>query len=293
MAKMKVIVNKLGGSCLGTEGEHIKVIHERIKEQVDKSVSILVVSAFKDVTDKLVDIGIKISNLMRDPTSKEMDSLDEILSPYYEFAKIEQLGDLKVEFDTMLEELKENLKFVRRSGFKGKIRDSIISAGECFSALLVSSYLNKKEIKSFCLKFDGKFPIITNDNFEDANVDLHKTKEAFVSLVEKIKEKNAVVIPGFIGRAHSGFLTTLGRGGSDLTAIIVSVSLLDDFEVETLLWKDVPITSGDPKIVGKENIKYIVDLSWQEAELLSNLGGKILTLLFRQMEVGNRHLLDY
>jgi aspartate kinase len=248
----------------------------------------LVVSAFKDITDKLIDIGIKISDLGRDPTSKEIDSLDEIFSPYFRFAKKEQLDDLKDEFDKMIGELKENLKFVRRSGFKGKIKDSIISTGECFSALLISSYLNRKGIRPFCLKFDGNFPIITDDNFEDANVDIQKTKEAVVSLTKKIKDKNTIIIPGFIGRTHSGFLATLGRGGSDLTAIVISISLSDNYEVETLLWKDVPITTADPKIVGKENIKHIADLSWQEAEFLSNLGGKILTSKAMKLVTSNQ-----
>jgi len=286
---MKLVVNKFGGSCLGSKGEHVKVIHKIIEEQIHTSVPVVVVSAFKDITDKLIDTGLKISSLERDPNSKEVNVVDEIFSPYYKFAKKEGLN-LKKEFDKILIEVKKSLKFVRRSGFKGQIKDDIISAGERFSALLISSYLNKKNIKTFGVNFDENFPIISDDRFGDANVDFQKTREAMSEVVEKIEDKNTIVIPGFIGRTELGLLTTLGRGGSDITAIVFSILFGDDYDIETLLWKDVPITSADPKIVGKENVKFIKNLTWEESEFLSNLGGKIIAP--KAMKLASSYYLD-
>ena len=80
------------------------------------------------------------------------------------------------------------------------------------------------------------------------------------------------VICGFIGQSERGFVTTLGRGGSDYTATIVGAALNAD---EIWLWKDTEgIMSADPKIV--KNAKKIPYLSYVEAMELSYFGATVL-----------------
>ena len=80
------------------------------------------------------------------------------------------------------------------------------------------------------------------------------------------------VICGFIGQSERGFVTTLGRGGSDYTATIVGAALNAD---EIWLWKETEgIMSADPKIV--KNAKKIPYLSYVEAMELSYFGATVL-----------------
>src|SRR5262249_55009262 len=80
------------------------------------------------------------------------------------------------------------------------------------------------------------------------------------------------VIPGFIGRAPDGSSTTLGRGGSDLTATLLSRPL---GARRVLLWKDVPgILTADPRLV--PDARLIPHLHHREAAEVAHYGAKVL-----------------
>jgi aspartate kinase len=73
-----------------------------------------------------------------------------------------------------------------------------------------------------------------------------------------------------------GLETLLGRGGSDLAAVFISCLLKDQYETETLLYKNVPIQSADPKIVKGQKTDHVAALTYNEAHKASMMGMKIL-----------------
>ena len=80
------------------------------------------------------------------------------------------------------------------------------------------------------------------------------------------------VVPGFIGKAPDASLTTLGRGGSDLTATLLARSL---GAKRVVCWKDVPgILTADPRLVA--DARLIPQLHHREAAEVAHYGAKVL-----------------
>ena len=80
------------------------------------------------------------------------------------------------------------------------------------------------------------------------------------------------VVPGFIGRAADGSVTTLGRGGSDLTATLLGRALAAK---RVVCWKDVPgILTADPRLVA--DARLIPQLHHREAAEVAHYGAKVL-----------------
>lgn len=109
--------------------------------------------------------------------------------------------------------------------------DRIISFGEVLSSLIFTQDLRKKgwKTKSFSPREIG---ITTNRHFLDADV-LQIEPTAILSA---LKDYDILVIPGFIGMTEEGEITTLGKGGSDLTATVLAEALHIQ---DVYLWKDV------------------------------------------------------
>ena len=68
----------------------------------------------------------------------------------------------------------------------------------------------------------------------------------------------------------------MGRGGSDLTAVFASCLLKDLYATETLLYKDVPVQSADPKVVRGQKTEHVKALTYNEAHKASMMGMKIV-----------------
>jgi len=150
--------------------------------------------------------------------------------------------------------------------------DYILSFGERLLAPIFSSALLSIGVDSVALT-GGDAGIITDDNFGRARL-LPKSYEIIRSRLEPLIaiKKTIPVITGFIGATEDGTITTLGRGGSDLTATIIGAALDAD---EVWLWKEVDgIMTTDPKIVPEARV--IPEISYQEAMELSHFGAKIL-----------------
>ena len=87
-----------------------------------------------------------------------------------------------------------------------------------------------------------------------------------------LKAGTVPVVPGFIGRAPDDSVTTLGRGGSDLTATLLGRVL---GVRRVVLWKDVPgILTADPRLV--PDARLIPELHHQEAAEVAHYGAKVL-----------------
>jgi len=124
----------------------------------------------------------------------------------------------------------------------------IISMGERTSARVFCSALKSLGVKA--VYFDPaqeSWPIVTDSNFGDAEPDMKATKALVERHLRPLLGEVIPVVCGFLGRDGHGSITTLGRGGSDITALLLANCLGAD---EVVLVKDTPgVLSADPKIV--------------------------------------------
>ncbi len=154
------------------------------------------------------------------------------------------------------------------------LMDQILSMGERTSARVFAVALKSKGLTPVIVdpEFEN-WPIITDDRHLDANPIYRETEEAVQRKILPLLDTGKVpVVCGFIGKTQSGALTTLGRGGSDTTGLILGSCLKSR---EIVLVKDVEtIFSSDPDVV--ENPVPIQTLNSEEAYLLSSGGAKFL-----------------
>ena len=145
--------------------------------------------------------------------------------------------------------------------------DSIVSTGEQYSSALISTILNKNMITSRSL-LGWQIPIHTDRSYGKARI-LNIRSDYIKNLFKKYK---VLVVSGFQGICEDNRITTLGRGGSDTTAVAVSVALgLKNCEIFT----DVDgIFTSDPKIV--LTAKKIDFITYEEILELASLGSKVL-----------------
>ncbi len=145
--------------------------------------------------------------------------------------------------------------------------DVILSTGEQYSSALVSGILNKSKIQSRSL-LGWQIPIITDFNHSQARINSIDTKN-----IKKLFSKhNVLVVAGFQGISQENRVTTLGRGGSDTTAVALAVALKSR---SCEIFTDVEgIYSADPRIV--KSAKKIERITYEEILEMASLGSKVL-----------------
>ena len=153
-------------------------------------------------------------------------------------------------------------------GSKNSIEsDLVLTSGEQVTIGLLSAALKNKGIKSIPL-LGWQVPIITDDNYEKAKI-LKIDKKR----IEKYFEENdVIVIAGFQGVNIKGKITSLGRGGSDTTAVAIASSI---GAKRCDIYTDVDgVFTTDPNI--EKNAKKISKLSYEEMLEMSSTGAKVL-----------------
>jgi len=152
--------------------------------------------------------------------------------------------------------------------------DEILSMGERTTARLMAGTLNSMGIKTISLDPAlPSWPIQTDSTFGNAEIRIEPTRDRVRTiLLPLLKEGHVVVVPGFIGQSPEGKVTTLGRGGSDITAVLLG-NCLEASEI--VFVKDVGgVLSADPKKVSSP--KKIDALMVDEAYNLAVAGAKII-----------------
>ncbi|MGN6186751.1 MAG: aspartate kinase [Thermoanaerobaculia bacterium] len=147
--------------------------------------------------------------------------------------------------------------------------DEILGIGERLAAPLVAEVLRHRGVKAVAI--DATEVVRTDATHGSARVDLRATqqrlRERLASLGDAIP-----VITGFVGATHDGIPTTLGRGGSDISAAIIGAAL-DADEVE--IWSDVDgIYSADPRAT--HTARLYSRLTHDEALRIARDGAKVL-----------------
>jgi bifunctional aspartokinase / homoserine dehydrogenase 1 len=149
--------------------------------------------------------------------------------------------------------------------------DRIVSRGERMSAQILTASLGRSGRRA--LYVDALDVVATDEHHGAAAPNLTDTRRRARRLLRPaLGDGTIVVVPGFIGRAPDGSVTTMGRGGTDLSATLLARALNAR---RVVLWKDVPgILTADPRLV--PDARLIPQLHHREAGEVAHYGAKVL-----------------
>lgn len=139
--------------------------------------------------------------------------------------------------------------------------DDILSMGERTSARVFAAALKSEglDVRYFD-PGDDDWPIITDENFSDANPILAESEGRIRQYILPLLDKGVVpVIAGFVGRTRNRVISTIGRGGSDTTAFILARAL--DANEVILATDSDGIMTADPKLVPEAKRLNSVDVN--------------------------------
>ncbi|MFX0549058.1 aspartate kinase [Hathewaya histolytica] len=145
--------------------------------------------------------------------------------------------------------------------------DTIMSCGEIISTVVMCNELFNVGIEALPLS-GGQAGIITDNNYNNANIlDVDKNK-----ILDIIKDGKIPVVAGFQGITKDGFITTIGRGGSDVTAALLGAALKAD---KVVIYTDVDgIMTTDPRIVPEASL--IKEINYEEIFQFAEQGAKVI-----------------
>ncbi len=145
--------------------------------------------------------------------------------------------------------------------------DLLLSSGERVSAALLSIALNEMGYPTIAMT-GRQAGIVTDSSHTTARIEKINTKP----MEDELKSKKIVVVAGFQGINKDGSVTTLGRGGSDLSAVAIAGALKAD---KCEIYSDVDgVYTTDPRIEPKA--KKLDKISYEEMLELASLGAKVL-----------------
>jgi aspartate kinase len=211
---MALIVQKYGGTSVGTVSRIEQVADTVIKTCQQGHQVVVVVSAMSGETNRLIDLALQIDSR---PNTRELDVLS--------------------------------------------------TAGEQVSASLLAMAIIKRGHSAISLLAD-QVKIKTDNRFGRARIKEIETQR----LNDEIEQGRIVIIAGFQGRDMENNLTTLGRGGTDTTAVAVAAALKAE---ECQIYTDVEgVYTTDPRIVPDARLMDVV--TFEEMLELASLGAKVL-----------------
>ena len=164
------------------------------------------------------------------------------------------------------DELKEKSDLISKN-FDDKELDVLLSSGEQVSSSLLAGAIVDLGLKARSW-MGWQIPIITNDNYTSSQIMKIRTDE----VTNFVSDGGIAVIAGFQGISLESRITTLGRGGSDLSAVAIAKFFqADSCEIYT----DVEgVLTTDPFI--NEKAKKIDKISYEEMLEMSSLGAKVM-----------------
>jgi aspartate kinase len=272
--KKKLSVAKFGGSLLDAEGKGFQKILNRVKELKarDDVGPITVFSAPMGCTDALIRIGESYAR-------SEQVPIDPVFKVYDRIAKLNVKGKFleqtQAEVASYQRQTQAALASVNKR-FSGNVKAKILTHGGELAMSALAEYILKSNGVDACRVSVQDWPIVTDDNFDDASPNYELSKKRLNTLTEPLEEGKVLSLAGFLGVTADGLETVLGRGGSDLTAVFTSCLLKGRYQTETLLFKDVPVQSADPKVVKGQKTTHVAALTYNEAHKASLMGMKIL-----------------
>lgn len=258
MNKRNVI--KFGGVSLKNY-KRVKNTAKIIENNINNDL-VVVISAIGNSTNELIKAGKQAKKGIID--IKEIKSIHIKICNYLNI-NFDDLIPLLKKLEKELNLIKENKKLTKKD------LDLLMSFGERLSVIVLSNYLNKLNINSKAFN-SWEIGLTTDSQFGSSEI-LETSKKNINKKVNKILSKNIIpIITGFIGKDNNDNITTLGRGGSDLSASYIANSINAD---QIILWKDVKgILSSNPTLV--KNTKKINNISFKEASEMAYYGAEVL-----------------
>lgn len=270
-SRPSVHVHKFGGASLV---DAAAVSHAAALIATRKGRRLVVASAMAGVTDALLSGSMsavrgdgdslrQTAALLR---TRHLEAARILVKDRARRTALEQvIGELTDELD----QLALGLAVLRE--LTARTSDYIVARGERLSAHLLAAALVEGGVRAEYL--DATDVIKTDEQFGGAAPDFARTDAAArARLSGRMARGIVAVVPGFLGEAPSGQVTTLGRGGSDLTATLLARALK---ATHITLWKDVAgFLTADPRIVSDAQV--IPQLTPREAAELAYYGAKVL-----------------
>jgi aspartokinase/homoserine dehydrogenase 1 len=258
---MKVL--KFGGTSVGSVNGILSV--KKIVEEQHEPV-IVVVSALSGVTDQLYSVAKMASegdkSYLNESEMMLARHIEMIHSVIPASKKEEVLNLVQVQFAD-LSNILRGIYLIKDISIK--ITDTIVSYGESISSIIVANAIED------AVHFDSKSFVKTENQFEKHIVNFEKSNQLIRETFAELPKRS--VCGGFISTdANTGFITNLGRGGSDYTAAIIAAALNGKI---LEIWSDVDgFMTADPRII---NNAYVIEkLSFIEAMELCNFGAKVI-----------------
>ncbi|HOC45116.1 MAG: aspartate kinase [Syntrophorhabdaceae bacterium] len=156
--------------------------------------------------------------------------------------------------------------------------DVLISTGEQVTSALLAISLIEMGYKAISLLAD-QIRIISDSTYGFARIASIEEK----AVRAKLDEGNIIIVPGFQGVDESGSITTLGRGGSDTTAVALAAGLKADL---CEIYTDVDgVYTTDPNIC--EKARRLDRISYEEMLEMASLGAKVLQI--RSVELAQKY----
>jgi len=270
-----LVAFKFGGSSLlGAE----RMLHAAglVRPVAQLMQVVVVVSAMKGVTDRLLAIAQAVSEGQNQRARAEAEALLRL--------HLDVLRDLSLDPDNHdriareLQSLGRDLlhEVAARSepvspAASAELFDRLASYGERFSARLFAAALEQSSVASVPVS-SSEF-VLTCDTFRDAKPHLEQTRQRGREVLLPLLEDGIVpVVTGFIGATPDGRITTLGRNSSDFSGAIIAHVVDAD---ELVIWTDVDgIYTANPKESAQASLLH--DLSYDDAHALASGGAKVL-----------------
>ena len=264
-------VLKFGGTSVGSAAslrslvEIVRSTTERYPAPGEPGRGVLVVvSAASKVTDMLLAAargalqGAEVEALLGPLVEREQLLLREVGLP-------EDMSD------AALGEVRNLLQGIRLLGeLTPRTLDRVASYGELMSAARVAGVFRLMGLPSTAYPA-WELGMLTDSTFGEARL-LPEAAEAMAAAWKRLPVGEVPITTGFIGRDPRGAVTTLGRGGSDLSASLLGAGMgAQDIQI----WTDVSgIQTCDPRVVPQARL--IPTLSFAEAAELAFFGAKVL-----------------
>ena len=257
-----MIVMKFGGSSVAN-AERIRNVASIIQAYKSQK-PVVVLSAMGDTTDHLLDAADMAVNGKVDIEKVKRLHLDTAKELQIDVPAIQEL---LTELSTLLTGISMLHELTKRT------RDYLVSFGERMSVRMMAAYLQKQGTPA---KFYDAWDIgmVSDSNYMAAELldEVWENIPRHLNDYKNGKQEEIPIVTGFIAKDQKGIITTLGRGGSDLSATMIGAAMRAD-EIQT--WKDVDgILTTDPRIV--KEARPVPEVTYEEAQELAMFGAQVL-----------------
>jgi bifunctional aspartokinase / homoserine dehydrogenase 1 len=270
--KEHVTAFKFGGSSLlGAE----RLVHaaKLVREESRTRPVVVVVSAMKGVTDRLLLIGEWLAEGRNGQARNEAEAIAELHRGTLEDLRLapEEQERVQEELALLADDLLHETPLRSRVEVNGAVLDRLASFGERYAARLFAAALSKAGVTAVPVA-SSDF-VLTCDNFREAKPHVEHTRRRGREVLLPLLDAGIVpVVTGFIGATPDGRITTLGRNSSDFSGALIAHIVNAE---ELVIWTDVDgVYTANPHL--SQEAKLLHELSYDEAHALAASGAKVL-----------------